>query len=128
MYFTQIYDDPDVDTFAVSTEPFITTSSSSSPTTSSETDSIYIQEGQMITFLKSDKGLEMFAKAHNITKDDVIHYLESKKNRDSFCCQYSSSVDHEEKADEGKLKFYICTFLLLLGHLNTSILKATSNN
>ena len=86
----------------------MTASSSSSPTPSSETDSIYIQEGQMITFLKSDKGLEMFAKAHNVTKDDVVRYLDSKKNRDPHCCQHSSSADHEDKPDEGKL----CVFYL----------------
>jgi len=86
----------------IATERFVTPSSSSS--TSSEADSIYIQEGHMITFLKSDKGLEMFAKAYNITKADIIDFLDAKKNRNSRCCQHSSLADQEEKSDEDTQK------------------------
>lgn len=57
----------------------------------------------MITFLKSDKGLEMFSKAHGIPKDDLVGFLDSKKADDFYNHQHSSPTDAEDKHDEGKL-------------------------
>ena len=82
-------------------------SSCSSPVASvtpSDADSIYIQEGQMINFLRSDKGIEMFAKAHDMTKEDVINYIEAKKNgEDLYHNDHNTSpADHDDKHDEGE--------------------------
>ena len=81
-------------------------SSCSSPVpsaTPSEADSIYIQEGQMINFLRSDKGLEMFAKAQELTKEELIYFLECKRNGEDFYQHnHASPSENEEKHDDGK--------------------------
>eukprot|EP00795_Rhopilema_esculentum_P014108 gene14108-5099_t len=83
-------------------------SSCSSPVpsaTPSEADSIYIQEGQMINFLRSDKGLEMFAKAQELTKEELIYFLECKRNgEDYYQNNHASPSENDEKHDDDNPK------------------------
>lgn len=97
--------------FAVAVDSYVTGSSSSSPVpsaTPSEADSIYIQEGHMITFLKSDKGMELFAKAHGIPKEDLANMIESKKNGEDFYSHlHPSPTNNDERHDEGSYDSFL---------------------
>eukprot|EP00794_Sanderia_malayensis_P003111 gene3111-3579_t len=49
-------------------------------TPNSDADTISLREDRMSDFLQSQKGIETFAKAHNVLSEDLLHFLESKKH------------------------------------------------
>ncbi len=60
-----------------------------------------LQENQMLNYLRSDKGVAAFAKAHELHKDDLVHFLEMKRHGEEFDNIFQKSPSESDEKSEG---------------------------